>query len=516
MCEFDLSDVEYTHLSSLNVAGDPPQGAVKFGIKIGNIKETQIYPMFQHMYFIDNKLNGRDRAKDEISTKYENNIKQIYPTYLQIAQTREKDPEGDVHGSGLSYNERQNYDTTQDTKDVIPKLSSSQRLNAQFYNDRSGEMTDIPFDPMIPETWIGNAISWGAGFARNFVKSKIDKAKITSIPSLGMSFSEITAALRAKNIVGALGMIRKGVNEVAQQYENMPSSKLEGPIQTDMIMREFLTTLTQADLVDSTSDEDTQLLRMAAQAALTDERTWNDIIDYSLQTNINENDMATGASKTIEKGGLEVVSPFAATKGKIDSASLLRGDATSSRLSGQIQTTDMIGGAPSSRLEGQIDTTLSMGVKTSEKLGTSIDGNLERGGTPSDKLGTDIQGTMGDRGKTSEKLGTSIDGNLERGGTPSDKLGNRIDGDLNRGGVPSDRLGTSIDGNLERGGTPSDKLGSSVSGDNIKQPAPGIKMNSVSITNVMEGAPTSGLGSKIDGQVLKQPDPNAASTQINK
>ena len=495
MCEFDISDIEYTHLTSLNVAGDPPQGAVKFGIKIGNIKETQIYPLFQHMYLIDRKINGRDRAKEEISTTFENNIKQLYPTFLQIAQTREQDPDNDTHGSGLSYNERQNYDTTQDTRDAIPKMAPSERLNTQFYNDRSGEMIDIPFDPTIPDTWIGNAISWGTGFARHFIRSKIDKAKITTIPSIGLSFSEITAALRAKNLVGALGMIRKGVNEVTKQYENAPSSRLEGPIQTDEIMKEFLTTLVHTE-TDSIGDEDSQLLKMAAQTALNDKKTWNDIIDYSLQTNINENDMAIGAPKTIEGGGLEVVPPFTATRGKIDAASLLRGDPTSSRLSGEIEATGFGEDAPSSKLEGRIDSTFSINVTTSEKLGTKIDGNLDSGGIASGMLGSKIPETVGNRGKTSEKLGTRIDGNLDRGGYPSDKLGTSIDEELSRGGKPSDKLGSTIDDNR------------------LERPAPGIKMNSVKIENVLEEAPSSGLGSKIEGQPFKQPDPNAASTQV--
>ena len=77
-------------------------------------------------------------------------------------------------------------------------------------------------------------------------------------------------------------MIRKGVNDVVQSYGNAPSSRLDGQVQTDNIMKEFLTTLTKSEA----TDDDTRLLAGAAGIALSDNGVWQQIKDYSLATNL--------------------------------------------------------------------------------------------------------------------------------------------------------------------------------------------------------------------------------------
>lgn len=268
LCEFDITDISFEHLSGLNLGGEPTQGAVKFGIKVGNIKELQTYPMFQHMFLIDRKLNGLNRAKDNISTLKEENNSYLYPASLQIAQNREPALESNQHVSGLPFIERKNENNTNE---------------ADFEQERiAGSTLDVNFKQTQPETWVGNAINFGKSFAKGFVNKIVDKAKMTDIPKLGVSFTEIKIAIESKNIIAALGMIRKGVNETVNAYGNAPSSLLDQPMQTDKIMYDFLLELTKSEATDN----DTKLLQGAAGLALSDKGVWEKIKDYSMATNL--------------------------------------------------------------------------------------------------------------------------------------------------------------------------------------------------------------------------------------
>jgi len=285
MCEFDINDISFTHLEGLNVGSTPNQGTVKFAVKVGNIKELQIYPLFEHMFLVDRKLNGLNRAKDEISTSADVNSNYLYPASLQISQTREKLSSNDEHESGLPYNVRTNDPGQIREADIEQERISSSSL-------------DVNFNATQPETWVGNAINFGKAYAESFVNKVVDRAKITSIPNLGISYTEVITAIQSKNIVAALGTIRKGVNEVVNQYGNAPSSRLDGPIQTDNIMKDFLSALTKSEA----TDDDTILLQKAASIALSDKSVWDQIKSYSLSTNLIDQ----SRTNTSERLGSEI------------------------------------------------------------------------------------------------------------------------------------------------------------------------------------------------------------------
>jgi len=247
MCEFDLSDITYDHLNSLSVSSDPPQGAVKFGIKIGNIKELQTYPVFQQMFINDRRLNGTSRAKDS-SISYDS---YTYPSSLQVAQYREAANDQNKHLSGLPYNEQRNQNN----------ISSAQTQ---------------------PNTLVGNAIKFGEAYAQNFVNDVVNKAKVTPIPAIGVSLTEINTAIQSNDIVSIFGMIRKGISDVANEYGNAPSSHLGNHIQTDNILSEFLVSLTKSEA----TDQPTVQLSKAANIVLNDKGMWEAIKDYSLATNM--------------------------------------------------------------------------------------------------------------------------------------------------------------------------------------------------------------------------------------
>jgi hypothetical protein len=271
MCEFDINDIEYSYINDMNVGSTPEMASIKFSIKVGNIKELQIYPAFKYMFLSDRQLNGPNRLKSgaEHSSISNANNKYEYPTSLLIAQSREGDEANTYHESGTSYNQMEN----------------SYALFGQSgpgANNVWGKEDAVEVNSTQNETWIGNAITWGKGFATNVINKTIDKAKITKIDALGLSYTEITTALQSKNVIAAMGMIRKGVNDVVQSYENGPSSKLDQPIETDNILKEFLETLTISDA----TDDDTLMLKTIANQVLSDNKMWQQIKDYSMATNL--------------------------------------------------------------------------------------------------------------------------------------------------------------------------------------------------------------------------------------
>ena len=316
MCEFDINDISFTHLDGLSVATSPNPGTVKFGIKVGNIKELQIYPVFQHKFLIDRKLNGINRSKDEISTSDDAGNKYLYPASLQIAQNRLPKGVDLGHVPGLPYNE-----TTNSTK----LFGQGDPGANKEWGTSDDDVKKIK--PTQPETWVGNALNFGNSYAKNLLNKVVDKAKVTSIPGLGISFNEIKTAIQSKNIIAALGMIRKGVNEVVESYGNAPSSRLEQPIQTDSIMRSFLTELTKSEA----TDDDTKILQSTAQLALSEKGVWKKITDYSLATNL-VGPGETNETKTIDKNlgkNIIPVEKSKATSGKIEVGKIFEAAPTS-------------------------------------------------------------------------------------------------------------------------------------------------------------------------------------------
>lgn len=277
MCEFDITGTDFNYLSSMNVK-DATEAVVKFVVNVGNIKELQIYPSFENRYLSDRKLNGLNRTKDEISTQKDQNNKYDYPASLHIAQNHDGPTEENSHVSGTPYGEFRN---NPNIIGIVVQPQSSERLSKNIMGGQNGdEIVKVGTDTQAG--WVSNAINWGTSFAKNEVNKILDKAKTTPIPQLGVSFTEIKTALQGKNIIGALGMIRKGVNEVAQSYNNAPSSLLDQPIQTDNIMKMFLQGLSQSEA----TDEDSIALQQGASLALNNVGVWEQIKDYSMATNL--------------------------------------------------------------------------------------------------------------------------------------------------------------------------------------------------------------------------------------
>jgi hypothetical protein len=176
-------------------------------------------------------------------------------------------------------------------------------------------------------------MSWGVNYAKNWVEMFVNKAKVTPIPNLGVSYTEVRAALEAKNIIGAFGLIKKGINTVSQYYDNGPSSKLSNPIQTNAILMDFINELSKSRATD---DNESQILIEAANVVLNNRGLWEKIRDYSYATN-DAGPMEINTQKRIETSNAYQLSiPKVETKiTKIESAQIISA-VPSSHLGGNI------------------------------------------------------------------------------------------------------------------------------------------------------------------------------------
>jgi hypothetical protein len=159
---------------------------------------------------------------------------------------------------------------------------------------------------------------------------------------LGVSFTEVASALESKNIVTALGTIRKGIATVAQDYVQ-PSELLEGKI-VDDIFRDYLTEITRK-LVDD--DQVSKQLQSAANLALNDSGVWSQIKDYSLATDLvspGEQNIAN-----IIKGGSNFQNAILeSTQGDLSGATDLTGPGETNRSNG-LELSQIIEAPPSSQ-----------------------------------------------------------------------------------------------------------------------------------------------------------------------
>jgi len=461
MCEFDISDTEYVHLENLNVNEEPEPSSIKFKIKVGNIKELQTYPMFTHKFLSDRKINGLNRSKDIISTLEDQNNKYLYPASLKIAQAREKQMFEDNHVSGLPYNEMRN--------------SANMFGQGGPGADSMWGTTDddiSQFSATQPSTWTGNAINFGTAYAKSFVNRFIDKGKITTVPGLGVSFNEVKLALEAKNVIGALGLIRKGINEVIKEYGNAPSERLDQPLQTDNIMKHFLNTLSNSEATDS----DTTLLKEAAGLALSDKGIWEKIKDFSLATDL----IGTG----------EINIPK-----NIQSA----------------EEYQQIVAQQSQSTLSFINQSLTQ-VRPNSASGKINDDTINLG-SASDLLSNDIKDSQIIRGEASEKIGSSAQGNNLSVAHPSERLFNNTEPGGPTMVPPSDLLGNKTPATGFKKIKASSQLSSNISGKGLSNDVEfGIKTTKIDVTDVIENIPSTSINKKIEGDKIKQPLSSKATT----
>lgn len=543
MCEFDITDINFEHLSGLTVNGDPVQGAVKFGIKVGNIKELQMYPVFKHMFLNDKKLNAINRTKEtEIRQNYSpadpdsmNMDRITYPASLKTSQNNTFSVP--THETGKPYNERANTNTTSDAN--------------YAYSDK------IPDKPEAEQTssWIGNALTTGTAFAKAFANRYIDKAKMTSIPGLGFSFTDVTTALETKDIVGALGVVRKSISVVTNEHI-MPSERLNGEI-VDGTFRQFLVGISKSEATDPTS----VMLKEAAGVALSDRGVWEKIRDYSMATDLTVRG-EVNIKKDVQGGALIGGSPKndllsadlpqvipGAVIGKINQESNFANEKTSSRLTGEVGEPIDRGIAASTLIDGTIQNELTRNIKPSSNLEGEVNSALDRGILPSSNLTGDVGEEINRGVMPSSNLEGEVTGALDRGIPPSSNLTSEVNkGGLNNDVIPSSNLTDEINesglnttyassnlgeniitGGLNRDAVPSENLKDNVNGGMTQSNKSGLStyiqedktLSNTKPSNKLSSLETTGtlneptIKKTLEHTVLKQEAPSMRTKTID-
>lgn len=281
-CEFDITSIN-RNMSSLGV-GDPEMQEVSFDIKVGNIEEELINPALD-FYHSDRVLNGLERTRTlDLSTE------QLQQS--DVAEgLRSTDPAPPFDPLTLENNRKNSIKVNTSIQAQGQLLAPVNHIPGTPYNQATGFLNlessspnaaidKSKINPTQPNTWFGNALTFGKAFAENFVEDQVEKAKMTKIPGLGISVNEAISAVESKNFISALSLIRQAINKT-YELTAPPSSELGDKI-VDDTFRSFLEGISQSEATDSTARD----LKLEADLILSDGGAFKRIKDFSLATNL--------------------------------------------------------------------------------------------------------------------------------------------------------------------------------------------------------------------------------------
>lgn len=312
MCEFDLPSLNFENMNNLSIAENPKEFTSSFKINVGKIYEEYINPI-QYLFWSDALINFKSRTydydEDILGNKIIGNITGTY--------TLPQDPlstESDKNKSKKDYSL-----ISQDQYFAKKTHTTGQPWNESQYDlkNSSPEAGIEPIDPTNTSGWLSNALKWGKGYAKNFIESTIDKAKMSQISIGGQrigSFNEISSAIESQNFMTVIGMARKAINQtiagtgvplsgatndesIDDHYIREPNT---GPITNkgeegkkiiphgfeekiaDETFKNFLRGIEESQATGQNIDE----MKRVANLILNDEGNWNQIKDYSYATDM--------------------------------------------------------------------------------------------------------------------------------------------------------------------------------------------------------------------------------------
>lgn len=261
-CEFDITSLNYETINdNLSVAQEPNPFEVSFNINVGKVYEEFINPIF-NLWWSDKFLSDYSRTNYYTSSNT--------PLNLDVNDTIS--PNMSIYAQNEMLSEKNHFTG-------LPWYESESHLE----NAKLGE--DTPFaglsapDPTRTNTWIRNAKTFGTSFVKNFVESKIDKAKMANIPGTGISFNQIEGAIQSQSFISMFGLVRRAINNSVS--DTTPSQELNEQI-TDNAFRNFL----QGVSLSEATDDETGDLIASANKVLTSGEVWQKIKDYSLATDL--------------------------------------------------------------------------------------------------------------------------------------------------------------------------------------------------------------------------------------
>lgn len=205
MCEFDITSFKY--YEDLTIDGKNEQ-KFSFKIKVGNYTE-KLYNPILNTTNIDNNINTYHRLNDINKNTF--NLMQTYYSNLYNISQNFNDNEKIDHISGTFFNMNEGY------YDSLNSDSATMDwINRNLY---------VKNNSMLG-SWVNNLTDFGVGFAKDKLTSTLDSLKMKEfIP--GISFNTITAAVAAQDIVGIVGLVRKGVQNTKSGFSAQPSERLD-------------------------------------------------------------------------------------------------------------------------------------------------------------------------------------------------------------------------------------------------------------------------------------------------
>jgi hypothetical protein len=270
-CEIDITSLN-THFSDLNVS-DPQMAEVSFDINVGNVTEEYRNPLLNY-YYTDRIINGLERTMEFSLTSG-----QVLPIATGMGISTISVPEN------IQYAPIKISGNTNARPFIHPDIDygvKGSHTSGQPFIEQGGSGKDNILNSsraIQPATWVGNTLKFGKAFAENLLESTIDKAKLTKIPGLGVSFNEALAAIQSKNVFTVFGMVRQAMTQSLSS--TMSSQELEGDI-VDGAFRTFVSKISKSKATDPAGLE----LSRAANQVLNDKGIWEQVKDMSLATDL--------------------------------------------------------------------------------------------------------------------------------------------------------------------------------------------------------------------------------------
>ena len=258
MCEFDIET--FNLLPDSIEIGEAQMRELEFGIKVGNMKERYLNPIF-NSFWHDMLLNGYDRSEDKPKALVANVDKRGRNLMMESGKAGAYDFIGtEEHTSGKPFIQKSLGDT-------------NLKISSRDYHDINS------VNPIDPATWIGNTFTLGKALLTNLVESKVDELKVKKIPGLGISFNEALAAIQSKNVFTVYGAVRRAINQTAEAQ--FPSYELQQNF-VDTQFKEYLKGIAESEATNEPAAE----LQKAANIILNDNGVWEQIKDLSKATNL--------------------------------------------------------------------------------------------------------------------------------------------------------------------------------------------------------------------------------------
>lgn len=276
MCEFDISS--FQTYDALNVNAGFNEQIFSFDIKVGTYSEIMTNPIF-NTSFIDNIIiNDTTRVKDVNDNKSINDfsknkqyLKDIY-TVASNTQSINKN-----HVSGTFYNENEGVYDNPATQSYTESW-----IKRNLY---------IKNNSVLGE-WVNNSLDFGVNYSKNYIDDKLDAIKMHEFKP-GISINSVQDAIAAQDIVGVIGLIRKGLENTRDGFSNEPSGNL------DNIDDSFKEILKEYANMEVSADE--KPIQNYVNLILSDEKEYDKMLNSEQMKILSGEDGLNKYSKFIEQ-----------------------------------------------------------------------------------------------------------------------------------------------------------------------------------------------------------------------